>query len=209
MLFTDHCPRFFLHYACLYITLVSFLFTSITPLYSNEELSIPKGIVDNINPAKKLKKIKKFTEKLGNFNENTSFKDLSDFMKSFKKFAEKEIGRKISLDDLSFEVNKQTNALNIPINPAIVKECLSKLLTKGKHKFLTPQNQEEFAGSGQIALGCVCIACSVLIAAVGYAVPPLAVHCSNLAYTFLGLGGSCIISGLTQDEKNRKSLILQ
>jgi hypothetical protein len=182
-------------------------------LYSGEELDVPKGLIDNINPAKKLKKLKNFVKELESFNDNTSFQELSDFMNSFKKFTEKEIGRKISLDDLSFEVNKQMNASNIPINPAIVKACFAKLLKHGKHKSLTPhgggkkQEEQEFSGNPQIILGCVFLASATLIAAIGFAVPPLAPFCTATAQTVGGVGLSFIGAGLLHDEINRKSLI--
>lgn len=208
MLFTNDCLGLFFRYTCLYVTLLSFVLTSITPLYSDDEMTI-----DYINFAKKIENINKLVTKITKFNEYTSFKKLSTVMVCFKKYTEKELGRKISLDDLSFEVNKQMNALNIPINPAVVKSCLGKLLKPGKHKSLLPhngsRNQEkvEFDGAPHIALGCVFIACAILVEAIGDAIPSLAAHCKEVAYTLVELGGGSIVNGSTQNETNRKSPI--
>jgi hypothetical protein len=157
------------------------------PLYSIEKIVVQKSFLDNINPAKKMEEINKFIKKLKKFDENSSFKDLSDFMKFFKKFTEKELGREISINELLLEINKQMYALKIPVHPDVIKSCLTKLLKKekNKHKSLITHNgtdleKEEFAGAGHIALGCVCLACAVLVGAIGYAVPPFAAHCTQL-----------------------------
>lgn len=122
------------------------------------------------------------------------------------------MGRKISTDELSDEINKQIEISKIPINPNVVKSCVGKLLKQGKHKsVIAPNNihaqkQDEFPGAPHIAIGCVCLVCAVLVGTIGYAVPPLSHHCTQVAYTLFGLGTGCIINGLTQEE-NRKRLV--
>lgn len=107
MFFRHYIFCFLFRYACLSITLLAFISTSMIPLHATLDEDISKGVIGNLNPTKKIEKIKAYMKQLESFNSETSFKDLSSFMKSFKDFTEKEIGRKISIDDLFYEVNKQ------------------------------------------------------------------------------------------------------
>ena len=186
MLFSNRFSHSIFYCSCWHISLVVFFLTSAMPLNSTEDITYPKGLLDNLNPEKKIKELKNYVKTLESFTEQTSFKDLSKFMNSLKRFTEKEIGKKISSDDISFEVNKRLNELNIPLNPKIVRSCLAKLIEKENRKTLI--QEEEFVGNPQIALGCVFLASAIHIGAVGFAVPPLAPFCTANAQTIAGVG---------------------
>lgn len=95
MLLTNHCLGYFFRYAWLSITLFVFAVTSIMPLHSAVSESISKGVIDNLNPAKKIEKLNDYAKKLESFTEKTSMKDLSSFMRSLKRFTEEEIAEKL------------------------------------------------------------------------------------------------------------------
>lgn len=178
-----------------------------------------RGILSEYNPAKRITKLKKYINRAKNFDLDTSFKDLSKFMKSFKRYTEKEIGKKISANDLYNEVHKKLNESNINIEPSILKSCIFKLLDvkKGKHKSILSngistgttgaKKDQEYEVNAYIALGCVLIACSTLVALIGFAAPPAAPFCYGVSENMAVLGAGLIATGICENDKNKKSII--
>lgn len=178
---------------------------SITPIYSYAETGFSRELAkNNLDPSKG---IKKFLKKLESFSEKTNIGELKDFLQSFKSYAEEQTGIRITSNDLYNLFQDKLIELNIPIDPSSYKFLFSK---HNKHKGLIAKKGEgeQVYVNPQIVLGCVCIACSPLIAIIGTAVPIVAPYCYATAAGVANTGFGLILAGLCENDNYRKSLFI-
>lgn len=180
---------------CLSITF--FAITAMMPATSvsaTEDISVSKGFFKEVDQTKKLMK---YVKKLESFDENTSFSELSKLFRSFKSYAEKESGRKISFKELYKEFYNKIIEYNIPLNPEDLKPMLSNLFKNRISKSLN-DSYKDVKIPAAVVLGGVILFCCPLVAVIGFACPLVAPVCYTVASTMAGTAIGLLAQGLLE-----------